>query len=275
MTTADLEFSPSRLVPELGRYLAEYRARSARALGHGRVHTDLRYGPTQAEVLDLFPAPVPDAPLQVFVHGGFWQELGKSAASFVAEDFLDHGVAFAALGYGLAPAHRLDEIVAMVRRAVWWLARNAAEFGVDPARIHLSGSSAGAHLAAMALLPGWVPDGRTPADLLAGVALLSGVYDLAPLRGSYVNEALGLSAVDAWRNSPLWKITPPVPPAIVARGEIETAEFVRQHDAMVAAFPDRVTGVVAGGRNHFDLPYDLADPNTELGSAVLTQLGVH
>lgn len=272
--TADLEFSPSRLVPDLGRYLAEYRTRSARALARRRVHTDLRYGPTPAERLDLFPAPVPNAPLQVFVHGGFWQELDKSYASFVAEDFLDHGVAFAALGYGLAPAHRMDEIVAMVRRAVWWLARNAAEFGVDPARIHLSGSSAGAHLAAMALLPGWVPDGRAPADLLAGVTLLSGVYDLAPLRGSYVNDALGLSAVDAWRNSPLWKMPPRTPPTIIARGEVETAEFVSQHDRMVAAYPNRVVDVVAGGRNHFDLPYDLADPNTELGSAVLSQLSV-
>jgi len=269
-STMDIQFSPSLLVPDLERHIEGYRARSARALARRRVHTDLRYGPDPAERLDLFPAP--DAPLVVFVHGGFWQELGKSFASFVAEDFLDQGVAFAALGYGLAPACSVGQIVRMVRRAVWWLSRNAGSFGIDPARIHLTGSSAGAHLAAMALLPGWVPDGRSPADLLAGVALLSGVYDLSPLRGTYVNEALGLSAVDAWRNSPLWKLPPRVPPAVIARGGVETAEFIRQHDAMAESFPGRAVEVVAAGRNHFDLPYDLADQDTELGSAMLAQL---
>jgi arylformamidase len=273
VNTIDREFSPSLLVPDLGRYLDEYRTRSSRALACRRVHTDLRYGPGPAERLDLFPTPAPDAPLQVFVHGGFWQELGKPFASFVAADFLDRGVAFAALGYGLAPVYRLDEIVAMVRRAVWWLARNAPRFGVDPARIHLSGSSAGAHLAAMALLPGWVPDGRAPADLIAGVTLLSGVYDLAPLLGSYVNDALALTEADVRRNSPLGRLPSRLPPTVIARGEIETDEFVRQHSALVAAFPGRAVEVVAAGRNHFDLPYDLADPDTALGTAVLAQLG--
>lgn len=260
------ELMPGRLVPDVGRYLDEYAARTAAARARG--HRTLRYGTAEPELLDFFPVPGGSrTPLVVFVHGGFWQESGRHQAAFTADGFLDRGVAFAALGYGLAPAYRLGEMVAMVRRAIRLLTHVAPALGVDPARIHLAGSSAGAHLAAMALLPGGAP--------VAGVTLLSGLYELEPLIGSAVDEALGLSVVEARENSPLGKLPPALPPVILARGEHEPGEFIRQHEAMAgtltAAGAD-VTDLVGVGRNHFDLPYDLTDPGTPLGAAVAEQL---
>ncbi len=264
----DREFSPSRLVPDIGRYLGEYSARSAAARAAHPCRT-LRYGTAEPELLDFFPVTgATAAPLMVFVHGGFWQESGREQAAFTASGFLGRGVAFAALGYGLAPAHRLGEIVGMVRRAVRLLTRAAPALGIDPARIHLAGSSAGAHLAAMALVPGGVP--------VAGVSLLSGLYDLEPLIGSYVNDALGLTPAEARRLSPLGELPPGLPPVVLARGEHETGEFIRQHGAMSAALTAAgadVTDLVVAGRNHFDLPYDLTDLATPLGAAVAGQLG--
>ncbi|MCR6487387.1 alpha/beta hydrolase [Amycolatopsis sp. OK19-0408] len=270
MTTAeraylDREFSPSRLVPDIGHYLREYSARSAEARA-AFAHRTLRYGTAAPELLDFFPVPgAAAAPLMVFVHGGFWQESGREQAAFTASGFLERGVAYAALGYGLAPAHRLDGIVAMVRRAVRLLARTAPVLGVDPARIHLAGSSAGAHLAAMALGDPHV----------AGVSLLSGIYDLEPMTGSYVNEALGLTRAEARRLSPLGRLPRGLPPIVLARGEHETGEFIRQHNAMSAALTAAggdVTDLVIAGRTHFDVPYDLPDPTTPLGAAVARQL---
>lgn len=273
----NLQYSPSKTVPDLGFYLDEYARRSARARRDHEVRTGLAYGPSTVETLDLFPAARPKAPLQVYVHGGYWQRLSKNESAFAAPGFLARGSAFAAVNYGLAPGHRLDEIVAMIRRAVWWLATHADEFDVDPGRIHLSGSSAGAHLVAMALLPGWVPDGRHPRELVAGATLLSGIYDLEPIAHTYVNDALGMDLAEAARNSPIRYLADSLAPVVMGRGELETGEFIRQHDEMTSALRDTgttVTDVAAGGRNHYDVPYELADPDTELGAAVLSQMGL-
>ncbi|MBO8187707.1 alpha/beta hydrolase [Streptomyces spirodelae] len=266
-TELDREYSPSSLIPSLRFYLREYADLSAAAHTAHRPLTDLAYGSHPQARLDLFPVPGGGSPLVVYVHGGYWQELCKEHSAFPAPDLVSSRTAFAALGYGLAPACSLDEIVTMVCEAVVWLHDNAARFGVDRRRIHLAGSSAGAHLAAMALT-------RDTARRIAGAALLSGVYDLEPVRHTYVNDALGLDPEAALRNSPVHHLPARLPPVVIARGGRETTAFIRQHEAMTALLARRtaVTEVVCPGRNHFDLPYDLGRSHTALGRAVLAQI---
>ncbi|MFJ1764724.1 alpha/beta hydrolase [Amycolatopsis sp. NPDC088138] len=256
----DRQYSPSSCVSDIGPYLDEYARRSAAARATFAVHTDLPYGPEPSSRFDYFPSTRRRAPLHVFVHGGYWQQLGKADAAFPALEFVPRGVAFAALGYGLAPEHSLDEIVRQVRTGLWYLATHLAELPGAPSRLHLSGHSAGAHLVTMALQPGWTPDGRHPVDLFDGGTLLSGVYDLEPLRHTYVNDPLGLDAVSASRNSPVRWLPPSLPPLVVARGVWETDEFARQHDEFAATARARggcVIDVTVAQRNHFDLPFDL------------------
>lgn len=269
----DREYSPSSRVDDMHAYLREYATRSARVRAR-LPWTEHAYGPDAAQRLDFFPAAEPRAPLLVYIHGGYWQELSKEDSCFAAPDFVARGVAFAALGYGLAPAYRLDEIVAMVRDGVRWLRANAADLGVDPDRIFLSGSSAGAHLVAMCLLDDWLPAPLRPPDVAGGAVLLSGVYELEPLRRSYIGEAIGLTAEQAARNSPIRHLRGPLPPLIVARGGNETAAFADQHERFVAALTAAgapVTDLVVEPRNHFDLPFDLGDPASPLGRATLAR----
>ncbi|OLB66395.1 MAG: hypothetical protein AUI10_02795 [Actinobacteria bacterium 13_2_20CM_2_72_6] len=255
----DRQYSPSSLVPHFKTILDRYRSESAAARARLVCEPDVRYGPDPAEVLDFFPATRPDAPLHVFVHGGHWQQLSKDDSSFAAPAFVAAGAAFAALGYGLAPGRDLPAMVASVRRGLAWLrARHD--------RVYASGSSAGAHLVAMALtsMPG-----------IAGACLLSGVYDLEPVRRSYVNDAVGLTAATAFANSPLHHLPLHTTDVIVARGADETAEYARQHTMFVSALEARgasTTDLVVAGRNHFDLPLDLGRPDTVLGRAVLDQM---
>ncbi|MGW6918976.1 alpha/beta hydrolase [Kitasatospora sp. NPDC054939] len=282
----DRQYSPSSRVTSLQAYLDAYARESADVRRRHPVRTGLAYGPHPAERLDLFPAvpgpgtgapgPGGDPPLLVFVHGGNWQALGRAESAFAAPPLLRAGAAVAVLDYGLAPATGLDAMVGMVRRAVDWLLRNAAGLGFAPGRLHLCGTSAGAHLAAMALVPGPYRRPECGPDVsgrIAGAVLLSGLYDLEPVRLSYVNEALRLDGAGARRNSPLLRLRA-VPPLVLARGGNETAEYVRQHDRLVAALRPRaaVTEAVAAARDHFDLPYDLGVPGTVLGDAVLAQL---
>ncbi|MEV7123538.1 alpha/beta hydrolase [Kitasatospora griseola] len=260
----DREYSPSSRVSDFGAELAAYARESGRALRELPGHRELRYGADGPELIDFFPA-VPGAPLHVFVHGGYWQELGKEDSVFPALDFVARGTAYAAVGYGLAPAWTVEQIAAQVTEAVVWLVEHAAELDVDPERIVLSGSSAGAHLAATALL-----DGRLRGRI-SGAALLSGVYDLEPIALSYVNEPLGLDVERARRLSPLFADLTALPPLVVALGEYETGEFARQqaefaHAARDAGVP--VRELLIGGRNHFDLVFDLGRTDTVLGAAV-------
>lgn len=271
----DRQFSPSSCIPSIDRYLREYEDRSADARRRLKVHAGLRYGAHPDETLDFFPAAEDRAPLHVFVHGGNWQALSKDDSAFAAPDFVAEGVSFAAVNYALAPSSSLDAIVAMTRRCVRWLLTHADALGFDRTRVQLSGHSAGAHLIAMAM----TPDGSSEADLsraVSGLVLLSGLYDLEPVRHSYVNDALRLDGPAALRNSP-WRVLPArVPPVVIARGGNETEEYKRQHGVMTRVLRRRTTvvEVVEQEKNHFDLPYDLGARGTSLGDAVLAQLGV-
>lgn len=272
-TPLEREYSPSTRVADIRLYLDEYTRLSAQARQWH--HHSFRYGPRREQVLDYFPPPRVGAPVHVYVHGGYWQELSRADSSFAAPGFLRSGSGFVALGYGLAPEYELDEIIGMVREGLWWLACHADSLPGRPGEIHLSGSSAGAHLVAMALLDGWLPSGVRPADVFTSATLLSGVYDLRPLLSTYVNDALGLDRAAATRNSPILSLPDRLPPLTVVIGDNETAAFLGQHQEFVVAAGPRAAGItafVAAGRNHFDLPMDLSAPGTQLGDAVLARL---
>ena len=203
------------------------------------------------------------APLVVFLHGGYWQELSKLDASFAAVGLVGSGVALAAVEYTLAPAATLEGIVEQATRSVRWVHANAAELGVDPTRIVVTGHSAGAHLAAKAAE-------RLPDGTIAGLVLIGGVFDLRPIAHTSINDALGLDEAQAARLSVTPR--PGLPPAVIVWGVDETDEFRRQSRELVSAWRaagDDATGIEVEGRHHFDLPLDLGDAATVLGSATL------
>ncbi|MDQ6525116.1 alpha/beta hydrolase [Nocardioides sp. LHD-245] len=272
LAPADLAraYSPSSMVDSIDAELDVYAAASDVARAR-HPHTEHAYGPGARQRLDVFhPGDTSPVPVLVFVHGGYWQAETKERACGAVPDVLAAGAAYVAVEYPLAPEVSLAEIAAECRAALGWLVEHAADLGIDPARIHLAGSSAGAHLAALLTL-------GDPADLgpraeIRSATLLSGVYDLRPLVGTYVNDPLGLDEPTAWEISPLSRLRASDAVLVVTWAEHETGEFKRQSRAFAAswrALGNRVEVVPeAPGRNHFDLPLDLADPATALGRAV-------
>ena len=271
------EYSPSSCIADIGVYLRLYTERSEAARRLSPRLSTLEYGPDPEEKLDWFPAGrTPGRGLHAYIHGGYWQELGKSDSSFPAVGLNQAGFDFAALSYGLAPAATLDQMVERCRRAVAWIHGRAEQLGIRRG-IYLSGCSAGAHLAAMVLLTDWRKQFGLESSPLAGALLLSGIYDLEPIRLTYINRPLGLDAPGAARNSPLRISAAPsqLPPTLIAVGENETAEFKRQ-SRVLADHLERlgapVSHVEAAGRNHFDLIFDIGDRSTQLGSAIDEQM---
>ena len=273
----DAEYSPSRIVPEFKSIVSEYRRRSDVAKQSLLCELNVRYGDGDGESLHYFPSRRPRSPLLVYVHGGHWQDLSVDDSCFAASSLIRQGAGFIALGYGLAPERTLDAMVSSVGKAVEWVVANASSLGTVRSTIYAAGSSAGAHLLAMAL--GSAPSAASIG--LAGVALLSGVYELSLIQRSYVNAALELTEADARRNSPIHYLPIRAAEVIVARGETETAEYARQHELIVAGLKGFegttpgdtvVRSTVCRGRNHFDLPLGLGEPKDELGHVVLRQM---
>ena len=240
MTPLEREYSPSTRVASLAGEIERYRADSTRAAALG--HEVLNYGPHPDEFA-VVVNPRLMGHLHVFIHGGYWQELSAWDSLGPALGFADQpNTSFAAVNYSLAPAVDLPTIITQCRAALHMLQGHFV-----PTSVTLSGSSAGAHLAAHAAIAA-----RLPLDL---VVLLSGVYDLTPLVDTYVNDALGLSLVTAREYSVPFDVLPGAP-VVVAHGDNETAAFIAQSAALAEAWDAEL--IEMPDRNHFDVVFDLA-----------------
>lgn len=234
---------------------------------------DVAYGEHPLEKLDVFPSAEAGAPIYVFLHGGYWYSLDKEHYSYVAEGMRPHGVTTVVANFGLAPDCDMDTIVRHNRAALAWLWRNAASFGGDRERIYVGGHSAGGHLGMMLLGTDWpVLGADLPHDLVKGVCAIGGIFDLEPIRLSFLNGRLHLTAEQALRNSPLHLAYRFAAPLLLIVAVDESDEFHRQSVQMrdfwrALGYP--VELVIPPGLDHFNVVNDLANPRCPL---VLQQL---
>jgi arylformamidase len=212
----------------------------------------------------------------VYFHGGYWQRMDKREMSFIARPFVEAGHHFVNVNYTLAPQAKLDEIVAECRSACAWIWDNIAAFGGARSNIYVSGSSAGGHLALMMATTSW-PDVKShlPNNLIKGACGISGLYELEPLRYSSVNDAVGLDAQSAARNSPVLLKPTTAGAIILAVGGLESSEFHRQTADLARAWADstgdiEILDVV--GKHHFDVLLEYADGSSTLTRAVLRRM---
>ena len=276
----DREYNNRGKVRNYADYLVRYPAESARTRRDLPARLDLRYGPAPGETLDVFlPAGGGSrpAPVQVFVHGGYWMLLDKSDFSFVARPFHDAGAVSVVINYALIPTVDMDELVRQCRAAIVWVHRNIAALGGDPERIFVSGHSAGGHLVAMLMATDWPAFAGIPADVIKGGAGLSGLYDLEPIRLSYLNDTLGLTPEVARRNSPVHLAPARSGPLLLPLGGLEGPEYHRQSEDLAAAWGRR--GLVArvldlAGQDHFSIVAQLEGSASDVARAILGQMGL-
>lgn len=266
--TLTQEYSPSSMLDHpIDVWIARYAADSAAARGAliASAQLGLRYGPGPAELLDYFPAQGPAGrPVLVFIHGGYWQALGRGDSAFYAQTITAAGIDCVALDYTLAPHACMDGIVDEVRRALLWLTDNAANFGGDGRRLVIAGHSAGAHLCAMMLGTDW----KAKPPGIVGALLIGGIFELEPIRLTYVNDALGMDMVQAARNSPARMVRRMGCPLALCWGENDTREFRRQSREMAELWG--ATDIwEQPGRHHFDSPLELGIPGTRLFETAL------
>jgi acetyl esterase/lipase len=242
--TLDVAYNNSAAVADSDRYLADWLRRSEAFRARMPDHLDLVYGDAPRARLDFFATRRGGAPTLLFFHGGYWQRNAKEGFAFVAEGPLAHGFNVAVAGYTLAPEAAMDGIVHQARTALHWLHQHLAILGGDPARLYVGGWSAGGHLAAMLM----------DEPQVAGGLAISGLFDLEPIRLSYLNEKLGLDAY----------------------GSDELPELKRQSREFGAAWTARglpVEMIEVADCHHYAILEQLAQPDGLLAKALAVSAG--
>jgi arylformamidase len=260
------EYDNPAKVPDHGVTIAGWhRDAAAFRASHAHAEFDLAYGPSPRQALDLFwPGPARDAPLAMFIHGGYWQKLDKSSCSHLAAGLLAHGVAVAMPSYDLCPDMTLSAIVDQLRVAAAFLAqRHGRSLALS------TGHSAGGHLTAMLLATEWGKLGLPAATVAAGLPI-SGLFDLPPLIPTTMNAALRLDDAEARRLSPLFMPSPGLPLHAVVGGD-EGIEFTRQSRSIAEAWGGSWESLP--GLNHFTILAPLTDPASSMVRAAVRLIG--
>ena len=267
----DAVYNPGATAADPEAAIAGWDARSEAAIARLDGRLGLRYGPTRAEYCDVYLAGA-GAPVHLFVHGGYWRRFSARNHAFVAPPLVDAGITTVVMNYALCPKVDLDEIVREVRAAIAWAFASAPSFGADPARLTVSGHSAGGHLVAMALATDWAGDYDLLPDLIKAAATISGVYDLGFLPWCYVQPKVQARWDQVARLSPIRHLPRTAPPLLVAVGGHETSEFVRQSRDFHAAW--RAGGLQGelleiAGADHFSILDTIEDRASPLHRAIL------
>ena len=251
-------------VADFDAVVADLQARSAAALSTLPMTADVAYGDDATETMDLF-FPVgarQGLPVHMFIHGGYWRMFSKRDYAYVAEAVTQSGAIAAIVDYALMPKVRMADIVDQMRRARAWIAQGVAAHGGDPARLTVSGHSAGAHLATFL----FHRDAASPA--VKAALLLGGLYDLKPLQASFLRKEIAITDEEVALFTPLRHEYDPNTRVAILYGEEETAPF---HD-QAAKFADELSRqglnpslTALAQRNHMNSVRDLGILGTEAG----------
>jgi len=244
----DAAYDNNAAVKNSAALIAERNQLSETLRASRKSFLDVPYGDRERTKIDLYPAAEKAAPCLVFLHGGYWQRNSREVFAMLVEGVAAHGWSVAIPGYSLAPDASLTDIVTEISQSLDWLAQNGESYGIS-GPVVLSGWSAGAHLVAMAL---------DHPRVAAGLAI-SGVYDLAPIRDTGLNNALKLTDQEIAQLSPLRL------PAVHKRLDIAygTAELpvlafdsIKLHESRtVAGAPGRLVPIE--GADHFSILSEL------------------
>ena len=266
----------TNLTPGMDDHVRRYEELSNELIRELPGELDVAYGNAgPRQTLDIFTPETHNAPVLVFIHGGYWFFNSKDPRRFPAREFIPRGIAWVPVNYRLVPTVSMTEVVADVRNAVKWLFEHAADYGCDPGRIYVSGNSAGGHLTAELLSDDWPDLYGLPADVIKGACAISGLFDLEPLLECEPNEKLQLDLEAARRYSPIYHLSQKPTPAIIACGGNESAEFRRQTRSYAeqreqAGYP--VTHMEVAGHDHFSIIGELANPESPLFRAIIEMI---
>jgi len=276
-TDYDLLYKPRLVVKDYQAIFDRWEKDSERARARLDCYLDVPYGTTEAEKLDIFPAPGKSRGLLAYIHGGYWRSLDKKRFSFVAPALVEAGITVAVPNYALCPAVQVEDIVMQMVQACAWLYRNGGNFGAPADRLYLCGHSAGGHLAAMMLCCEWPKySPALPRQVIRAALSISGLYDLAEIvKVPSVNCDVRLDEKSALKVSPAFLPPATDAPLYTAVGGKENEGFHLQNRLIGERWGRlRESDIPCPGENHFTVLDQLCNPESGLFKSVLEMTGL-
>ena len=253
------------------------RVASERAIARIGQPKRVAYGPTEIEKLDIYKSNRPNTPINVFIHGGAWRGGYAKDSAYMAEMHLAAGAHLVIPDFVWVQdaGGSLMTMADQVRRAVAWVYKNATSFGGDPNRLTISGHSSGGHLGGVVVITDWRKDFDLPSDIIKGALLISGMYDLKPVRLSKRSQYVNFDNVTEETLSAQRHIDMINMPLIIAHGTLESPEFQRQSRDFATALKAAgkpVEFIVGEGFNHFEMQETMGNPFGLGGRAALSMM---
>ena len=260
--TLDNSYDNHKAVPESAAMFNDWIKRSKVLRSEHSQYLDIPYGSFEREKIDYFSAGL-NTPVVIFIHGGFWQQYSKNDFAFLAENYLRQGISVAMVDYPIAPQANMDQIVASAANAVQFIGQHISEWGGNPQNVILSGWSAGGHLCVTSMNKMKVK----------AVIPISGIFELEPLIGSFLNKNLQMDLAIAKRNSPMLNLPTGTTPIYLFVGDSELSEMRRQSydfadKLKVNQYPVVLTDIP--GKNHFTMLEQFEFPEGAVHSCIVS-----
>jgi len=257
------EYNNRAKVPEHGTIMAGWkRDAAAFRAAHADAEIALKYGPSDRQVLDIFwPGTGRDAPLAMFIHGGYWQALDKDFFSHLAHGFNASGIALTVPSYDLCPHVSLDVLTEQIREAAAFLIMRHGR------NVYATGHSAGGHLTAMLMATDFYARGIR--GKLHGGYAISGLFNLEPLIHTSINAGLRLDTAQARALSPL-HLPAPEGKLRAFVGALEGEEYASQSRGIANAWQG--TWGFISGANHFTAIAPLTVPDSEMMKTIAADI---
>ncbi|XP_074659398.1 kynurenine formamidase-like [Tubulanus polymorphus] len=237
----------------------------------------LSYGESDRQKVAVYvPKNLPkDAPILVFIHGGYWQThfITHDMYEILARAFAPFGVAVALLGYNLCPditmATMVDEVLTGMDKVVEFAEKRGSR------GVYVSGHSAGGHLSAMVLA-------KSSHQLIKGGIPVSGLFDVRRLVPTTINKPLYLNDDTAWEVSPLnqldsYKKNCADRKILITYGMNESPEFADQSSNLNQALKNLGIDSVllpVPDVDHFNIIENLIDPEFLLTKEIFKLMGL-
>jgi arylformamidase len=276
-TQSDLDYQyNNRLqVPGYATHFEQWEQWSRKTESQYTLIKDIAYGAHVRERLDIYPSFQPNSKTLIFIHGGYWKSMVKESFHFVANGFQPYNITTVFIEYPLMPEASMDQLVQSCNKAIHWVQQNISLYNGNAAQLYVAGHSAGGHLAAMLMVDD-TANQPAKSNAIKAVCTLSGLFNLQPVRCSYLNNSLQLDEATALRNSPV-NLKPYLAcPLLIAVGGEESNEFKEQSAQLYDSWKNQVPIqlIEMDALNHFSIVEALADSATNLHKAVCTMMGL-
>jgi len=255
--------------PDYQKFLDINESESRRIRAQYNSSLNQPYGEAELQTIDVFPAKAANSPILVFIHGGYWRALDKESYSFVAEPFLKQNFTVFLVNYRLIPAVNMETQLKDIGDAIHWIQKEALCYNGDPNTLFLSGHSAGGHLALMAYLQN---ENLRPS--IKAICSLSGIFDLTPIKNSYLNEELLLTDTDITVYSVSNKDLSVLKcPTLLSVGSEETEFFIEQSKGLYTNNKSLapIEYLEYGNLNHYQIVHRLGHEGSPLVKFILDQ----